>query len=114
AAQWKELAIRHLPNAVVREVQARADTVQYPAPDQLLHALRRFALIDLRRAAKQGELKLSADDGSHREELLSPRAQAFETTTDGLSHSLRKPDRRRLEPMPFVEGSHRLHGDEGV
>src|SRR5262249_62353557 len=71
-------------------------TAHAPAP-QPLDARRRLALGEARRALKEGELELPADDRRHPHQLLTGGAEPVEAPGDQLSTA-----RRQGEPGGFV------------
>jgi hypothetical protein len=79
-----------LPDPLVREVEALADFVQHPPPDELLEATGDGAVVQDGGPLQQGEVELTADERGHGDQLPRDRREAVQTPADDVPHAFRQ------------------------
>jgi len=84
-----DLLVRHLAEAVVREVELLATHPEHAPPDQLVHPRRRLVVRQPRRLAQQREVERPPDDGGHRRQPVARLAESREAPGRQIAHARR-------------------------
>lgn len=109
----EQRAVRHFPDAVVREVESLPHAVEHAAAHELFEPARGVALVEIARPMQEGELEFAADDGGDGGErpspLGEPRQPAAHDVADALGQAAGAGCRRA-----FARREHRLDRGEGI